>query len=54
MNTQHILFTRDDLHAPESIKDRNGDIALSLCKVCGRGESELVEPCTLTETNPEQ
>ncbi|MEJ0004413.1 MAG: DUF3850 domain-containing protein [Pararobbsia sp.] len=27
------------------IRDRNGDVVLGLCKVCGRAESELSEPC---------
>ncbi|MEY2152254.1 hypothetical protein AB7849_15220 [Rhodanobacter sp. 115] len=42
----HVLYEKGDKDAPDSIKDRNGDITLGLCKVCGRGEAELVEPCT--------
>ena len=42
----HVLYTSDDAEAPEVIKDRNGDIVLCLCKVCGRAEIELDEPCT--------
>lgn len=41
----HILYVRSDKDAPDSIKDVNGDIALELCKVCGRGEVELDEQC---------
>ena len=42
----HTCYEKADPDAPESIKDRNGDIALSLCKICGRGEFELAAPCT--------
>ena len=42
---QHVLYERDDADAPDVIKDRNGDITLGLCKVCGKGEAELVESC---------
>lgn len=41
----HILYDQSDPDAPSSIKDGNGDIVLGLCKVCGRGEVELEEPC---------
>jgi hypothetical protein len=34
-----------DENAPEAIRDRNGQAALSLCKVCNKGEVELEEPC---------
>ncbi|MCP3017443.1 hypothetical protein [Cupriavidus basilensis] len=43
--TTHTLYEKGDPDAPESIKDRNGDIALRLCKICGRGEFELAAPC---------
>jgi len=42
---EHVLYTRADADAPTAIKDRNGDIVLGLCKVCGRGESSLEGPC---------
>jgi len=51
--SQHVLFTRDDADAPDCIKDRNGDIALGLCRICGKGEAELAESCAIN-TNPEQ
>lgn len=41
----HDLYKTGDLDAPDSIKDRNGEVALDMCKACGRGEIELVEPC---------
>lgn len=42
---QHVLYERGDADAPDVIKDRNGDITLGLCKICGKGEAELVELC---------
>lgn len=39
--SKHILYTNEDINAPDSIKDQYGDVVLSLCKKCGRGESEL-------------
>ena len=42
---EYILYTDEDKNAPESIKDRNGQVVLSMCKVCGKAEIELSEPC---------
>lgn len=42
----HNLYTDADKDAPEQIKDGNGEVVLGLCKVCGRAEIELEEPCT--------
>lgn len=42
---KHRLYKTRDADAPESIKDRNGDIVLDLCRDCGAGESELSEDC---------
>lgn len=43
----HRLFNDKDPRdfIPDQIKDRNGQVALSLCAVCNRAEAELVEPC---------
>ena len=46
----HVLYEKGDTDAPESIKDRNGDIVLGLCKRCGAAEADLIEPCV---TKPE-
>jgi hypothetical protein len=46
----HNLYQEGDPGAPDSIKDRNGEVVLGLCKRCGRGEAELVEPCSPTHT----
>ncbi len=41
----HQLYTNGDPHAPDSIKDHNGQVVLGLCKVCGKGEVDLSGPC---------
>lgn len=50
---EHVLYTNADADAPASIKDIHGDVVLGLCKVCGRGEIQLQNPCTppLTDEN---
>lgn len=41
----HTLWETGEEGVPEVICDSNGEVVLGLCKVCGRGECELVEPC---------
>lgn len=41
----HDLYTDADKDRPDVICDRNGSVTLGLCKRCGRGESQLAEPC---------
>jgi hypothetical protein len=48
--SDHVLYKDGDENIPASIKDRNGHVALSQCKVCGRGEVELEEPCVARTT----
>lgn len=48
--SEHILYKDGDKNIPTSIKDRNGEVVLDLCKVCGRGEAELAEPCVVKHT----
>jgi len=45
----HVLWATGEPGAPEAILDRNGEVALRLCKVCGRGECELDESCVPKE-----
>ena len=47
---RHDLYETGDAKAPASILDRNGEVALGLCKRCGKGESELTEPCAPSST----
>lgn len=46
----HVLYQTGDEGAPDVIKDRNGDVVLGLCRLCGRGEVELEEPCEIAKT----
>ncbi len=41
----HILYKKGDVGCPPAILDRNGDVALACCRICGKGEAELTEPC---------
>lgn len=41
----HNLYKDGDPDAPPEILDSNGQVALSLCRDCGKGESELEEDC---------
>lgn len=41
----HVLYTTADKDRPDAICDRNGEVVLSQCKVCGKAESELDQPC---------
>jgi len=40
---KHKLYTTKDKDAPEAIKDRNGEVVLSMCKICGKAEAELTK-----------
>lgn len=41
----HVLFRTGDRDAPDQIKDCNGHVVLEYCRICGRAEVELTEPC---------
>lgn len=43
----HVLYTTNSPDKPDVICDSNGDVVLGLCRVCGKGESELVLACTV-------
>lgn len=45
-NGAHDLYKTGDPDAPDVIKDRNGEVVLGLCRMCGKAEVELSEPCT--------
>src|ERR1700757_4904925 len=51
---QHVIYKQGDMDAPDSIKDRNGDIVLDLCKICGKGKVELMEPCNFSHDRATQ
>ena len=41
----HVLYQDGDADIPDQIKDRNGSVVLALCRICGKGEIELKQPC---------
>lgn len=48
----HVLWKNGDDWIPDAIRDSNGCVVLALCKRCGKGECELVEPCTPATAPP--
>ena len=42
---KHDLYKTGDEDTPKSIQDRNGEVVLNLCRICGKGEAELIEDC---------
>lgn len=42
---KHELYKDGEANIPDSIKDRNGQVALGLCKNCKKGEADLSQPC---------
>lgn len=42
---KHQLREKGDPGLPDVLTDRNGDIALGMCKVCGQAEAELADSC---------
>ncbi len=50
---KHKLYKTGDTDIPEGIKDRNGEVVLDMCKVCGKAESELDQPCITVYTKEE-
>lgn len=39
----HVLYKTGDQDAPDVIKDRDGAIALDMCRKCGKAEIDLVD-----------
>lgn len=42
---KHQLYETGDPRAPLAILDRNGEVVLSLCKVCGGAEGAMPTDC---------
>ena len=42
---KHRLWADGDEDVPYFICDRNGQVALAVCKICGQCEGELEETC---------
>lgn len=47
--SKHQLFKDGDADCPPQILDRNGQVALSLCRKCGQGEGDLQPECPVVE-----
>ena len=39
--SNHNLYKTGDSFIPDKIKDRNGEVVLQMCKICGKAENEL-------------
>ena len=44
-NIPHDIYKDGDKDIPEALLDRNGQVALAQCKVCGQAEGDLEEFC---------
>ena len=42
---KHALYETGDPDAPKAIQDRNGEVVLGLCRVCGGAEGSLPTDC---------
>lgn len=42
---EHDTYETGDINAPAAILDRNGEVVLSLCKICGGAESSMPTEC---------
>jgi len=42
---KHVLYQKGDKNIPSQLLDVNGDVVLSMCKICGKAESELSQEC---------
>jgi len=47
---KHNLIKTGDNDSFPQIQDRNGEVVLSYCRVCKKGEAELDEECNPTFT----
>ncbi len=50
----HRLYETGDIGAPSAILDRNGEVVLSLCKVCGGAEGAMPTDCPEKLLNEQQ
>lgn len=42
---KHQLWEKGDAGLPTVLTDRNGDVVLGMCRVCGQAEAELEDAC---------
>lgn len=41
----HTLWERGDPGLPAGLADRNGDVVLAMCRICGQVEADLEDSC---------
>lgn len=41
----HVFYKTGDADVPEQVTDRNGEVVLQLCRVCGQTEVEIEPSC---------
>lgn len=49
---KHVLYETTDKDRPKEICDRNGEVVLAMCKLCGKVEAELDENATTERKGP--
>lgn len=49
--TGHVFWKKGDTGLPDCLTDRNGDIVLGMCKVCGQAEADLADSCPIIPEN---
>ncbi len=42
---KHVFYKTSDPDAPRRIRDRDNDVVLSMCRICGQAEGELEPEC---------
>ena len=50
----HQMYETGDRDAPSAILDRNGEVVLSLCKICGGAEGAMPTDCPGTTISGQQ
>jgi hypothetical protein len=48
----HRLYETGDIDTPLSVQDRNGEVVLALCRVCGQAEADFMPPQCPGEQEP--
>lgn len=54
MKAEHLFYKTGDACLPPQITDRNGDVVLRMCRVCGAAEAELPSKCPGRPLTPKE
>lgn len=49
---KHQLWEKGDAGLPTVLTDRNGDVVLGMCRVCGQAEGDLADVCPARPADP--